>query len=321
MSQLQLDLSSDTAAHTAPVAAGPTMAQRPGGRVGPPTDRLMILAARALGRARSRWAETSHGRVHALEVEGTGQGAAVLIHGFSSTGAHLLPLMRHLRGGFARLIAPDLPGHGLTPTLPDDGDGPSRAGVAALAEALASWVDAPAVVFGSSLGGLAAVRYALAEPARVRALVLSSPAGAPMDEADLAAFQEGFRVRTHGDALGFVDRVMDTHALARHVLAWGVRRRFARPALRAIIEGARSEDLLTRGELLRLSMPVLCLWGERDRVLAPAARDFYRSALPPHARFERLAALGHGPYLERPDVVARRIRAFTDALAARGGRA
>lgn len=319
MSQLQLNLSTDTAAHTPPGAPSPVMATRPGGRVGPPTDRLMILAARALGRARSRWAETSHGRIHALEVEGTGQGTAVLVHGFSSTGAHLLPLMRHLRGGFARLIAPDLPGHGLTPSLPDDGAGPSRAGVAALAEALTSWVDAPTVVFGSSLGGLAAIRLALAEPARVRALVLSSPAGAPMDADALATFQEGFRIRTHGDALGFVDRVMDTRPLARHVLAWGVRRRFARPELRDIIEGARTADLLTRGDLLRLGMPVLCLWGERDRVLTPAARDFYASALPPHARFERLAALGHGPYLERPDVVARRVRAFTDALAAPEG--
>ncbi|TNF22462.1 MAG: alpha/beta fold hydrolase [Deltaproteobacteria bacterium] len=286
------------------------------GRVGPPLDRALILATRALGRARSRWAETTHGPVHALEMRGRGHGTAVLIHGFSSTGAHLLDLMSHLRGGFARLIAPDLPGHGLTPALADAGAGPSRAGVLALAEALGVWLDAPAVVFGSSLGGLAAIRYALASPDRVRALVLSSPAGAAMSADELAAFQDGFRIRSHADALGFVDCVMETGRLGRHLLAWGVRRRFARPELRALIEGARPGDLLARDELGALPMPILCLWGERDRVLPDSARRFYRDALPRHARFERLAALGHGPYLERPDVMARRIRAFTDGLPA-----
>jgi len=284
------------------------------GRPGPPVDRAWIHACRALGRARSRWADTTHGPVHAHEVRGRGEGTAILVHGFSSTGAHLVTLMRHLRAGFARLLAPDLPGHGLTPALPDDGAGPSRAGVDCLAEALASWVDEPAVVFGSSLGGLAAIRYALAAPERVRALVLSSPAGAAMSEAELAAFREGFRLRTHRDALGFVDRVMETGRVARHVLAWGTRRRFARPELRAIIDDARTDDLLTRGDLRRLDMPVLCLWGERDRVMPEAARRFYLDGLPAHARFEHLADLGLGPYLERPDVVARRVRAFTDRL-------
>lgn len=281
-------------------------------RAGPPSDRLVIFGARALRRARSLWASTSQGPVHALEVRGEGRGTAVLFHGFSSTGAHLLTLMRALRPAFARLVAPDLPAHGLTPALP--GALSEDAGRAAILEAVRAWVDEPAVLFGSSLGGLVALRVALAAPELARGLVLSSPGGAPMDEAELAAFRAGFAVRTHEDALAFVQRVMDVRPVARHLLAWGVRRRFLRPELQAILAAARPADLVTADELARLALPVLCLWGERDRVLSGAARDFFRTGLPGHARFERLAGLGHGPYLERPGAVARRILAFVDGL-------
>ncbi|MCB9731035.1 MAG: alpha/beta fold hydrolase [Deltaproteobacteria bacterium] len=282
-------------------------------RAGPPSDRLTVLAARALGRARSLWAVTSRGPVHGLEVRGSGRGTAVLFHGFSSTGAHLLALMRELRPAFARLVAPDLPAHGLTPALPL-GSMRADVGAAAILEALDAWLDGPAVLVGSSLGGYVAVRAALEAPGHARALVLSSPAGAAMTAAELDAFRARFEVPTHRSAVAFVDRVMAVGPVARHALAWGVRRRFVRPELRALLASVRPDDLFTREDLARLSLPVLCLWGDRDRVMPTAARDFFASALPPHARFERLAALGHGPYLERPGAVARRIAAFVDGL-------
>lgn len=279
-----------------------------------PTDRLAVHALKLVRGYRSRWADTDIGRLHLLEVRGDGpRPTVVLLHGLSSAGAHLAPLIRALRPTFSRLVAPDLPGHGLS-AVP-----PAGARLSDLDAALARAIDhvahpeAPVVLFGNSLGGFAAIRYALARPERVRALVLASPGGAALPEHEHQAFMSRFTMRTHGDALGFVDRVLDAHPLARHVMAWGLRRRLARPSLRALLDLAAHEDLLAPHELARLAMPTLCLWGERDGVLPASAAAFFKRHLPAHARFEIPARLGHSPYLERPDVVARRIVGFVDA--------
>lgn len=288
------------------------------GPTGPLTDRLATAALRASSQARSRWVETSHGPVHALELGGRGRlGPLVLIHGFSSAGGHLFGLARRLRGRFSRVIAPDLPGHGLTPAA-HAADRPGRDGHERVAEALDQLVrphDGPLTVFGSSLGGLVALRYALARPDRVRALIVASPAGAAMDDAALAAFRALFAMRGHADGLAFVARTFaKPPRVARHLLAWGVRRRFGRPYQRALIDSASPADMLDPAELAGLAPPTLCLWGEGDRVMPEGARAFFEEHLPASARVERLAGLGHGPYLERPDVVARRLIAFVEDL-------
>jgi len=287
-------------------------AQRPD-----PTDRLAVHALKLLNGYRSRWVQTLIGRMHLLEVRGDGpRPTAVLLHGLSSAGAHLAPLIRALRPSFSRVVAPDLPGHGLSAMPPADacfGDLDQ-----ALAEAIdhVAHPDAPIVLFGNSLGGFAAIRYALARPERVRALVVASPGGAALPRHEHHAFMARFTMRSHADALGFVDRVLTARPLARHVMAWGIRRRFSRPSLRALLDLAEHEDLLTEHELARLAMPTLCLWGERDGVLPASAAAFFKRHLPAHARFEVPSRLGHSPYLERPDVVARRIVGFVDAALA-----
>jgi len=286
------------------------------GSAGPISDRLYTRALSALGRAQSRWLETPLGPIHALEMPGRGRlGTAVLIHGFSSAGAHLLGIARRLQADFGRVIAPDLPGHGLSPAhLPHTDVGVHDLARRALDAALDAWVSEPATVFGSSLGGLVAIRLALWRPDRVRALVVASPGGAPMTDDELDAFRRRFVLDSHRDALRFVDRVLDTSTPMRHAMAWGVRRRFNRPHLQEVLARARPELMLRPEALAALAPPTLCLWGERDRVFPDSARRFFASNLPAHARFEHLAGLGHGPYLERPDVVARRIVSFAEVL-------
>jgi pimeloyl-ACP methyl ester carboxylesterase len=258
---------------------------------------------------RSHRVRTSAGGIHVLEARGRGRlPPVVLLHGISSAAVHFLPLLYRLRGRVRRLIAPDLPAHGFS-------DRPSEVRPFvlrdALVEALDAVVDEPAVVFGNSLGGAAAVHYALARPERVRGLILCSPGGAMMDAAELDRFMGTFSFQSHGAALAFVDRLFSRRSRMRHLFAWGVRRQFENPDVRELLAATSPADLLTPEQLSALRMPVLLLWGKDERILPRQHLDFFRKHLPDHAQLQEPEGLGHAPYLDDVDEVARRILAFT----------
>lgn len=285
------------------------MSRRP---VPAPTDR----AARALlrlGGFRSRHVATSVGRVHALEASGIGGGAPlVLLHGFGAAGADFGPLLLHLRSAFRRVVAPDLPAHGFSDA--PHGGMRKEALERGLVESLDALIDEPAIVFGNSMGGIGAIRYALARPERVAALVLCSPGGAAMTDAQLRAFVRTFRLETHAEALAFIDRLLARRSRLRHLFAWGVRHRFGRPEMRELLDSVSSSDLLTPAQLRSLSMPVLLLWGRAERILPSTHYGFFRRHLPHHARIETPRDFGHSPFLDDARALADRIIAFADTL-------
>jgi pimeloyl-ACP methyl ester carboxylesterase len=209
------------------------------------------------------------------------------------------------------LSAPDLPAHGFS-------DRPSviRPGALkdALVEALDAVIDEPAVVFGNSMGGIAAVHYALARPERVRGLILCSPSGAMMAEDELRRFVGAFRIDTHRAALAFVDRLFSRRNRMRHVFAWGVRHQFQDPEVQALLTSTAPGDLLTPEQISALRMPTLLLWGRDERILPRHHLDFFRRHLPSHAKIEEPEGFGHAPYLDDASEVARRILSFTSEV-------
>lgn len=258
---------------------------------------------------RSRRVRTSVGRMHLLEAEGHGRlPPLVLLHGLSSTGVHYLPLVGHVRPHVRRLVLPDLPGHGFSEQ--PAGGMRHETVTAGIREALDAVLDEPAVLFGNSLGALAAIRYARVRPERVRGLFLCSPGGAPMDEEELSRFLDTFRVETHASAVAFVDRVFGRRSTFRHVVAWGVRQRMRHPTVRGLLEAASPGDLLSREDLAGLKMPVWLSWGRRDGVLPREHLDFFRESLPAHAVVHEPPHHGHSPYLEDARGVGRAIIDF-----------
>jgi len=275
-------------------------------------ERLAGTALQARG-YRSRRHETKVGTIHALDWRGVGPlPPIVLIHGFSAASVHYWPLLVGLQGKSRRILAPDLPGHGRS----DD----PRKGLDAnaladgLVEALDAWIGEPVVVLGNSMGGAAAVRYAARRPENVRGLVLISPGGAPMEPAELETFRAGFRMDRHDDALDFVDRLFHTKATFRRFLARGVRERFRRPGLKALIEGISPEHLLDPAEVAAIRCPTLFLWGQSERILPRSGLDFFRASLPEHAEVHEPEGWGHSPYLERPAEVVERVLAFLEEV-------
>jgi len=256
----------------------------------------------------SRFQEVLGLRVH-LRDTGPGDAPVVLmLHGF---GASL-----HTWEGWAagledrfRVIRPDLPGFALTGPDPS-GDYSDARGVAVLAALLDALGVGRAAVIGNSLGGRLAWRLALAHPDRVTRLVLVAPDGfappgraygeregaPPMMRLLPFVLPRGMLRQTmapsYGDPTRFPEAELDrAHDLMR---APGVRR-----AMLARMEQRVIED--PRPLLPRLAMPVLLLWGERDRMIpASHARDWL--AVLPRAGHVELPGLGHVPQEEAPAV-------------------
>jgi len=172
-----------------------------------------------------------------------------------------------------------------------------------------------------SMGGWACLEYALSEPARVRALVLASTAGAIARRATLLREPKaldawiaraatariemqrdgvqpaaGARMAREQPALHFLYRAIDAMAGAK----------LDKEGLRA-----RMIALQTRPpeDLARLPMPTLFITGEEDVVFPPMLAPAL-AALMAKARVEQIAAAGHSVYFERADVFNRLVEEF-----------
>jgi pimeloyl-ACP methyl ester carboxylesterase len=258
-----------------------------------------------------RWVVTSVGRVHLLERHGPGPlPPVVLLHGLSSAGVHYLRVTPHLKA-VSRVLLPDLPGHGFS-DMPASFTGASMLG--GLIEALDEVIDRPVVLAGTSLGGYMAIRYALVRPQNVAGLLVAAPAGAAMAAEELQALRARFELKTHRDAVQFVDALFARPKLARHVIALGLRKYFSLPQTVAVLQQMQLAQLLTPAELARLTMPMLFLWGAAERILPSTNLEFFRAHLPPHARIEVLSHWGHSGFLDDPKGFALSVVRFAAQL-------
>lgn len=260
---------------------------------------------------RSLHVPTRAGRVHVLEARGGGDlPPLVFLHGLGASSMSFIKLMQTLRPLTSRIIAPDLPGHGHSDAPPTGVE--AEAVQAGLLDVLDLLVDEPSFLVGTSLGGMCAARYAAARPDRIKGVAMVAPGGAPMDEEELRSLLSVFEISGHRDALGFVDRCWARRPspFMRHLLAYGIAGKFRDPVLRAFLESAGEEHLLSPAELGSLAMPVLMLWGEREAVLPASVFDFYSEHLPGHAEIERWPDFGHVGFLEDNDAVASRLARF-----------
>ncbi len=264
------------------------------------------LNARGL---RSREVSIPGGTAHVYDGVGQGNAPTILVlHGINSTAAQYSRVLPGLLKVARRVIAPDLPGHGRT-GVPADGLAPHtmEAGLLAVVDAV---LEEPAVVFGNSMGGLAAVKLALSRPDRVRGLMLSSPGGAAVTSDELQAFLANFRLESRRDALAFVDKVHASPPWYRWLIANGTRRGFRRPEMQGFIGQVGLEHLVTREELQQLKMPVQLWWGKADSLMPEQHRQFYKDNLPSHAEVFEPEDFGHCPYLDRPEKLTKVIADF-----------
>ncbi len=257
----------------------------------------------------SRHVTTSVGRVHVVASNGRGDGPPVVVlHGIAASSVHFWQVLPGLRRRSRRVLALDLPGHGFSDVPPAGLHSATLS--AGLVEALDQVSDEPFVLVGNSLGGLGAIRYALARPGRVRSLLLLSPGGAPMDDAGLLALTQIFRMTSWEAARAFVRKLYARAPWYAQALAPVVRASFERPQLRSLVDSITHADMLAPDELARLTLPVRLLWGTGDALLPRENLAFFRAHLPSHAQIEEPEGFGHCPYLDQPARLTAAIEAF-----------
>src|SRR6266545_1993087 len=243
----------------------------------------------------------------------------VLVHGWGGAAwnfADLAPLLvaRH------RLLIPDLPGHGGSAALP------AAATLAAYADAVAAVCEAedpgPVDVFGHSLGGAVALRLAVRRPGLVRRLVLAAAAGTSSSTRAAELFLTFFGVVQPGRLVARrTGAVARSRLLRRAVFTffsvsdpWSL----TAPGIDGFLRGtALHTDLLSaeaalvredqRPDLHRVTCPVLCLWGARDRQVP--AEDAFEYARRLRAPLRVIADCGHLLIGERPDACADAVEA------------
>ncbi len=280
---------------------------------------LMPLAERvgrrALWRhgAQSQWLMTRYGRMHCYDALGAGALPTIaLLHGLAAAATPFGSLLMRLRQDARRVLAPDHLGHGFSsgrsePLTPDSLLG-------ATAETLDRLLTEPAIVLGNSLGGAVAVRYALARPHNVRALILVSPAGAHCDDEEWRELKQVFEMTSRADAAVFFRRVYHEPPWFLSLVAHELPAAMASAPVRSLLLGASNATALRPEELSALRVPVLLVWGQAERLLPDSNLAYFKRHLPSGTRVVRPDGFGHSPHIDAPDRLASLVVDFASEL-------
>lgn len=249
--------------------------------------------------------------------EGEGQ-PVLLLHGFTSDTFTWRPVVPLLASRF-RVIAVDLPGHGLSDKPPGfDYTIPGFAAwVLAFMDALG--IARPAII-GNSMGGGIAHTLAATRPDRVRAVVLEDAVGyqparerfwvfrlwsiRPLGEIAMALLTP-FVVRSLMRTYLYLDPGRLTDAFARRYVATLRTKDGRAAALRTI----READFNAAGGLPILHVPALVIWGAQDRIVPPAHAEIFARGIP-GAKLHVFQACGHLPHEEKAETWSRLVSEF-----------
>lgn len=241
----------------------------------------------------------------------------VLLHGSGSSLHTWDSLVIALEG--KRCIRIDLPGFGLTGPHPQGDYRMAATGIVLDSVLRFLQVDS-CVVAGNSLGGLVAWSYAAAHP-KVEGLILLDPAGLPAEKGQggnlafrLARIPVLNKLLTYITPKSLVEKSLkQSYGDTSRVTASLVQRYYElnlREGNRQALVDRFTQDLSVDTLVLRnLRMPVLLIWGEKDKVIPFSIAPRFQ-ALISQAQLVSYPELGHVPQEESPAQVASTIRAW-----------
>jgi 2-succinyl-6-hydroxy-2,4-cyclohexadiene-1-carboxylate synthase len=267
-------------------------------------------------------------RVRGIEIEteeaGHGERAFVLVHGFTGSRDDWLEQMPRL-AAFGRTLAVDQRGHGGS-TNTGDPDGYLLEELVADLDAALTALDVPRCdLLGHSMGGMVAMRFALAFPERVHSLVLMNTAARPfrfLPPPILEASLGLVRGRGMRALAGVIRQGAATRPPSARRCAEAMGERFWErvetklagmdPAAYEGLGGRHHAGVVDR--LGEIACPTLVLVGEEDTVFLAPADELEKGI--PGARRVTIPAAAHSPQLENAEAWLAAIRGHLERVRA-----
>ena len=249
----------------------------------------------------------------------------VFLHGFSDRKEGFYFAAQTLAKDFD-LIIPDMPGFGET-----EQDASLTYDLELYEQAVGAFIDHLAVprfhLMGNSLGGAIAAVLATSRADRLLSLGLMDAAGFLVD-----GYNQLYEQLLRGENLFLVENAAQYEDFKHQIffeplkVPGLVNAYLAQEAIRNrlwyqkifedVLPIKSLEELETRGKELalnqylpKLDMPILLLWGEKDRLFPVEIAQALHQQLP-NSQLEILIGTGHCPHLEAPVQLAERVRGF-----------
>ncbi|KIW87099.1 uncharacterized protein Z519_12210 [Cladophialophora bantiana CBS 173.52] len=251
-----------------------------------------------------------------VEISGEGVARLIFVHGLGGSTEFYAPLRKtaHLDQTH-KCICYDIEGHGLSPT-----ESSSTISIQSYAADLAAlfkhFKNQPSVLVAHSMGSLIALSFAAQHPELVQKLILLGPARYPVS----AAAAGGQSKRAAAVRAGGMRACAETVAMNGTSEKTKTTNVSAYSAVKAILmsqdpEGyAKACTALGRAsnldiDLSKLTMPVLIVTGDEDKVSPIAACQILSEKLP-NARLEVIKGIGHWSVIEDPVAVGDAVKQF-----------
>lgn len=243
---------------------------------------------------------TVNGHQHYYEDSGSGP-VLVMLHGAGSSSVSLSAHFENLAKDF-RIIAPDMRAMGKSEHVSEV---PPSAWVDDLGTLLDQLSIDTALVYGASLGSRVALRFAIDNPARVRALVLDGPIIA-QDESGNTATAQVFDVSSYSDE-------RKAGMQRQHGDDWET---VARNYLNIRNNPELQEYFNLRESFPSVECPVLILRGDRDDANHKLAYTYELLKGLKDARLAILPGIGFSVATGRPEAFRGLLRDFVTGLSA-----
>ena len=236
-----------------------------------------------------------NGLDYAYEESGSGT-PVVFAHGLTFDRHMWDPQVAALSSRY-RCIAYDLLGHGASAggrdgySLEDEAEN--------LHELMARWGATPAHIVALSMGGMMAMRFAIAHPQEVLSLALFDTSAEEEEAANVPRY-EALLAASRGPNLAVAAYKESYIALDFDAIE---------PALKAVT--GRTNVLPA---LSRLDVPALVVVGAEDVATTPDKAQHIAEAIP-GARLETIAGAGHMSVVEQPERATELLSSFLDGIA------
>ncbi len=241
----------------------------------------------------------------------------VFIHGWGLCSQVFKPIIPYLEENF-KISLLDLPGYGVNHKIPANRcDG--------IIETLEETIPNNSIIFGWSLGATLAIKYAIRNPEKIKALITccGSPKFCKEDNTwegtENSLLQKFTSVLNESNCQSVIEKFLSLQAMGSQKLREDIKKikellkEVPTPSyyeLQAGLKTLMDEDL--RGYVSRIECPSLHIYGANDRLIPYASSRIWANNA--HAEIKVIASASHAPFITEPEEFSKTLLNFLTKL-------